>query len=197
MPQTVIRRIGELTHHDAIITTEVGQHQMWTAQHYGFEKPRTFLSSGGLGTMGYGLGASIGAQIGCPDKKVFNIAGDGSFRMNLTELATAVEYNLPIVVVLMNNHVLGMVRQWQDLFYDKRFSHTTIDRGTDFVKLAEAFGAVGLTITRQDQIDEVLNKAMSAGKPVVINVEIGRDCMVYPMVAPGKALEDVIAEDEA
>lgn len=197
MPQQIISKICELTNGEAIIATEVGQHQMWTAQYYNFDKPRTFLTSGGLGTMGYGLGAAIGAQLGCPDKRVFNIAGDGSFRMNLTELATLVEYNIPVIEVVLNNHVLGMVRQWQDMFYDKRFSHTTIDRGTDFVKLAEAFGAVGLSITTTEEIEPVLRKALAAGRPVVINCEIGEDVKVFPMVAPGKSIEHTITEDEA
>lgn len=194
MPQTIIRKIRELAGPDAIVATEVGQHQMWTAQHYGFSKPRTFLTSGGLGTMGYGLGAAIGAQVAFPERKVFNIAGDGSFRMNLTELATAVEYNLPVIVVIMNNHVLGMVRQWQDLFYDRRYSHTTIDRATDFVKLAEAFGALGLTIDKQEDIEPVLKQAMASGRTTVINCEIGRDVKVYPMVAPGKPIHEVVIE---
>lgn len=194
MPQTIIRKIRELAGPDAIVATEVGQHQMWTAQHYGFTKPRTFLTSGGLGTMGYGLGAAIGAQVACPDRRVFNIAGDGSFRMNLTELATAVEYNLPVIEVIMNNHVLGMVRQWQDMFYDKRYSHTTIDRGTDFVKLAEAFGALGLTIATPEEIEPVLRQAMDSGRTVVINCEIGQDIKVFPMVAPGKGIDEVVIE---
>lgn len=196
MPQTIIKKIHELSGPDTIVTTEVGQHQMWTAQHYGFSRPRTFITSGGLGTMGYGLGASIGAQVAFPERRVFNIAGDGSFRMNLTELATAVEYNLPIVVVILNNHVLGMVRQWQDLFYDKRYSHTTIDRSTNFVMLAEAFGALGLTIKKQEDIEPVLKEAMAAGRTVVINCEIGQDIKVYPMVAPGKAIDEVVIESD-
>ncbi len=196
MPQTIIRKIRELAGPDAIVATEVGQHQMWTAQHYGFSKPRTFLTSGGLGTMGYGLGAAIGAQVACPDRRVFNIAGDGSFRMNLTELATAVEYNLPVIEVILNNHVLGMVRQWQDMFYDKRYSHTTIDRGTDFVKLAEAFGALGLTIATPEDIEPVLRQAMESGRTVVINCEIGQDIKVFPMVAPGKGIDEVVIESD-
>ncbi len=196
MPQTIIRKIRELAGPDAIVATEVGQHQMWTAQHYGFSKPRTFLTSGGLGTMGYGLGAAIGAQVAFPDRKVFNIAGDGSFRMNLTELATAVEYGLPVIVVIMNNHVLGMVRQWQDMFYDRRYSHTTIDRGTDFVKLAEAFGALGLSIGKQEDIEPVLKQAIASGRTTVINCEIGQDIKVFPMVAPGKAIQEVVIETD-
>jgi len=196
MPQTIIKKIRELAGPDAIVATEVGQHQMWTCQHYGFSKPRTFLTSGGLGTMGYGLGAAIGAQVAFPNRKVFNIAGDGSFRMNLTELATAVEYDLPVIVVILNNHVLGMVRQWQDMFYDKRFSHTTINRATDFVKLAEAFGALGLTIDKQEDIEPVLKQAMASGRTTVINCEIGQDVKVFPMVAPGQAIHDVVIESD-
>lgn len=191
-PEFVLNRIYKLTGGDAIIATEVGQHQIWTAQYYKFTKPRSFISSGGLGTMGFGLGASIGASLACPDKRVINIAGDGSFRMNLNELATAVEYNLPIIVVIMNNHALGMVRQWQNLFYDRRYSQSTLDRKTDFVKLAEAFGAVGYNLTDQKDVDWILTEALSMNRPVVINCEIDRDHKVWPMVPPGAAIEDVI-----
>jgi acetolactate synthase-1/2/3 large subunit len=142
--------------------------------------------------MGFGLGASIGAQIARPDKRVFNIAGDGSFRMNLNELATAVEYNLPIIVVIMNNHALGMVRQWQNMFYDKRFSQTTLDRATDFVKLAEAFGACGFNLTKKEDAERILTEALSLNRPVVINCEIDKDLKVWPMVPPGAALEDIM-----
>ena len=193
-PQYILEKIYEITGGDAIIATEVGQHQIWTAQHYKFTRTRTFVSSGGLGTMGFGLGASIGAQIANPGKRVFNIAGDGSFRMNMNELATAVEYKLPIIVVIMNNHALGMVRQWQNLFYDSRYSQTTIDRGTDFVKLAEAFGAVGYNLTEKKDVEETIRKAMAQEKPVVINCEIDRDLKVYPMVPPGAPIEEVIMD---
>ena len=193
-PQYILEKIYELTDGEAIIATEVGQHQIWTAQHYRFVKPRTFVSSGGLGTMGFGLGASLGAQIGAPGKRVFNIAGDGSFRMNMNELATAVEYKLPVIVVIMNNHALGMVRQWQNLFYDSRYSQTTIDRGTDFVKLAEAFGAVGYNLTERANVEETIRKAMAQNRPVVINCEIDRDLKVYPMVPPGAPIEEVILD---
>jgi acetolactate synthase-1/2/3 large subunit len=195
-PQYILNKIYELTKGDAILATEVGQHQIWTAQYYKFTKPRTLITSGGLGTMGFGLGASLGAQLARPDKRVINIAGDGSFRMNLNELATAVEYNLPVIIVIMNNHALGMVRQWQNLFYDSRFSQTTLDRGTDFVKLAEAFGAAGFNLTRREDTEAVLEKALSLNRPVVINCEINRDLKVLPMVPPGAALEDVIVEDD-
>jgi len=193
-PQYVLEKIYELTGGDAIIATEVGQHQIWTAQHYKFTRPRTFVSSGGLGTMGFGLGASLGAQVGAPGKRVFNIAGDGSFRMNMNELATAVEYKLPVIVAIMNNHALGMVRQWQNLFYDGRYSHTTLDRGTDFVKLAEAFGAVGYNLTEKGDVEETIKKAMAQDRPVVINCEIDRDLKVYPMVPPGAPIEEVIMD---
>lgn len=191
-PQYILNKIYELTDGDAIIATEVGQHQIWTAQYYKFTKPHSFISSGGLGTMGFGLGASIGASIARPGKRVFDIAGDGSFRMNLIELATAVEYNVPIIVVIMNNHALGMVRQWQNMFYDSRYSQTTLDRCTDFVKLAEAFGAVGFNLTEKEQVESTIREAMSLNRPVVINCEIDRDLKVWPMVPPGAALEEVI-----
>lgn len=191
-PQIILDKIYELTQGDAILSTEVGQHQIWTAQYYKFTKPRTLITSGGLGTMGFGLGASMGAQIARPDKRVFNIAGDGSFRMNLNELATAVEYNLPIIVVIMNNHALGMVRQWQNMFYDKRFSQTTLDRGTDFVKLAEAFVARGFNLTKKEDTERIITEALSVNGPVVINCEIDKDLKVWPMVPPGAALEDVL-----
>jgi acetolactate synthase-1/2/3 large subunit len=191
-PDYILDKISELTGGDAIITTEVGQHQIWTAQHYKFTKPRSLITSGGLGTMGFGLGAAIGAAIACPQKQVLNIAGDGSFRMNLNELATAVEYELPIIVVIMNNHALGMVRQWQNMFYDERYSQTTLDRKTDFVKLAEAFGAVGYNLTAKADVEKVLKEALSLKRTVVINCEIDRDYKVWPMVPPGAALEDVI-----
>ncbi len=194
-PQFIIEKLHEMTKGNAIITTEVGQHQIWAAQYYKYTQPRTFISSGGLGTMGFGLGASIGAQIGRPDKKVINIAGDGSFRMNSNELATAVEYKLPIVVLIMNNHVLGMVRQWQNLFYDSRYSQTTLDRCTDFVKLAEAYGAIGMNVTSPGEVDNVLSKALDADRPVVINCEIDRDEKVYPIVPPGAGINELIDVD--
>ena len=188
----VIEKLYELTEGKAILTTEVGQHQMWAAQYYNFTEPRTFLSSGGLGTMGYGFGACIGAQIGQPDKQVVNIAGDGSFRMNCNELATAVAYNLPLIVIIMNNQVLGMVRQWQNMFYGQRYSHTNIDRGTDFVKLAEAFGAVGLQIRTLEEVEPVLTKALAEKRPVIIDCQIEKDDKVFPMVAPGASLGDTM-----
>jgi acetolactate synthase-1/2/3 large subunit len=194
-PQYIIERIYEITEGEAIITTEVGQNQIWAAQYYKFSYPRQFISSGGLGTMGYGLGACIGAQIARPDKRVINIAGDGSFRMNCNELATAVEYKLPIIIALLNNGVLGMVRQWQELFYGGRFSCTTIDRGTDFKALAEAYGAIGINVNRTEQVDEALQKAMdSKDRPVVINFEIDCDEKVFPIVPPGAPIDELIME---
>ncbi len=193
-PQHIMETIYEMTNGEAVITTEVGQNQLWAAQYYKYGYPRTYISSGGLGTMGYGLGASIGAQIGKPDKKVFNIAGDGSFRMNCNELATAVEYKLPIIIVILNNHVLGMVRQWQDLFYDSRFSSTTIERSTDFVKLAEAYGAKGFNVTQKDQLQTAIAKALASDVPVVINCEIDRDEKVFPIVPPGAPINELIEE---
>jgi len=194
-PHYIVERLYELTNGDAIITTEVGQNQLWAAQCYKYTRPRQFISSGGLGTMGYGLGASIGAQIGRPDKKVINIAGDGSFRMNCNELATAVEYKLPVIIAILNNSVLGMVRQWQRLFYGGRFSSTTIDRGTDFVALAEAYGAMGINVTRPDEVDDAFKKALaSTDKPVVINFSIDKDECVFPIVPPGAPIHDLIEE---
>jgi len=192
-PQYILERINELTKGDAIITTEVGQHQMWTCQYIKNLKPRAFLSSGGLGTMGFGLGASIGAQIGNREKIVFNIAGDGCFRMNNIELATAVEYELPIIVAIFNNHSLGMVKQWQRFFYDDRFSQTRLeDRTTDFVELAKAYKCEAYNVTKKEEVDDVLKKAMESKKTVVINFEIDADENVFPMVAPGAEITNVL-----
>lgn len=194
-PFYILERLYELTKGDAIITTEVGQHQIWAAQFYKYKSPRQFLTSGGLGTMGYGLGACIGAQLGRRDKKVINIAGDGSFRMNCNEIATAVEYKIPIIIAIFNNHVLGMVRQWQNLFYDSRYSSTTIDRGTNFAALAEAYGAIGIDVKTPEEVDDALKKALaSKDTPVVINFEIDRDDKVFPIVPPGAAISDLIEE---
>ncbi len=193
-PQYIVEKVCEVAGDSAIIATEVGQNQMWTAQYYKFTEPRTFLTSGGLGTMGYGLGASMGAQIASPNRQVFNISGDGCFHMNCNELSTAVKYNIPIIVVILNNQVLGMVRQWQNLFYDKRFSSTTLEKATDIVKLAEAFGATGFNVTKNEEIGDVLRKAMDIEGPVVINCEIDRDEMVLPIVPPGKNIDDLVME---
>ncbi len=193
-PQYIVEKIKEVAGEKAIIATEVGQNQMWTAQFYKFTEPRTFLTSGGLGTMGYGMGASMGAQIASPGRRVFNISGDGSFHMNCNELSTAVKYNIPIIIVILNNQVLGMVRQWQNLFYDKRFSSTTLEKATNIVKLAEAFGATGFNVVREEEIEGVLKKAMEIDGPVVINCLIDKDEMVLPMVPPGKDIVDLIME---
>ncbi|MFR4352875.1 MAG: biosynthetic-type acetolactate synthase large subunit [Roseburia sp.] len=181
----VVEEIYRATGGDAVIVTEVGQHQMWAAQYYRYKKPRTFLSSGGLGTMGYGLGAAIGAKAANPDKQVINIAGDGCFRMNMNEIATAVRQKLPLIEIIMNNHVLGMVRQWQELFYEKRYSATILGDGVDFVKLAEAMGAVGYRASNKEEFKEALARAMESKMPVVIDCVIDCDDKVWPMVAPG------------
>ena len=184
----LMEEIYRATKGDAVIVTEVGQHQMWAAQYYKYKNPRTFLSSGGLGTMGYGLGAAIGAQIGNPDKQVINIAGDGCFRMNMNEIATAAREKLPLIEVIVNNHVLGMVRQWQDLFYEKRYSATVLDDGVDFVKLAEAMGAKGYRVTSQEEFKEAFKEALESKIPVLIDCIINCDDKVWPMVAPGEAI---------
>ncbi|MGN8772952.1 biosynthetic-type acetolactate synthase large subunit [Candidatus Weimeria sp. HCP3S3_B5] len=191
-----VRKIYEETKGNAIISTEVGQHQMWAAQYYLYDRPGQLLTSGGLGTMGYGLGASIGAAIGNPGCKVINIAGDGCFRMNMNEIATAVRNKLPIVEVIMNNHVLGMVRQWQDLFYGKRYSNTILDDGVDYVKLAEAMGAKGLRATSQKEFDSAIRTAMDEDTPVVIDAIIGSDDKVWPMVAPGKPIAECFDQSD-
>ena len=180
----VIEEIYRQTKGDAVIVTEVGQHQMWAAQYYKYTKPRTLLTSGGLGTMGYGLGAALGAKSGCPDKTVVNIAGDGCFRMNMNEIATAVRHQIPIIEVVINNHVLGMVRQWQNLFYEQRYSATVLNDGVDFVKLAEAMGAVGIRAVTQDEFRKAFSEALQLGKPVLIDCIIDSDDKVWPMVAP-------------
>ena len=192
----IMKKIYEKTQGDAIIVTEVGQHQMWAAQFYRFKKPRTFLTSGGLGTMGYGLGAAIGAQIGRPDKRVINIAGDGCFRMNMNEIATAVRQQLPIIQVVINNHVLGMVRQWQDLFYEERYSHTVLNDNVDFVKLAEAMGAQGVRVISRQELEESLDLALTKQTPFLIDCIIDCDDKVWPMVAPGAAISEAFDEQD-
>lgn len=192
----IIEKIDELTGDDAIITTEVGQHQMWASQFYQYRTPRTFITSGGLGTMGYGLGASIGAKIGQKDKVVVNIAGDGCFRMNMNEIATAARYEVPIIEVIINNHVLGMVRQWQTLFYGERYSHTILNDGIDFVKLSEAMGATGVRVTTIEEFEKAFKEALDAKGPVVIDCMIDEDDKVWPMVAPGAPIDEVFSEED-
>lgn len=191
-PQQVIREINRLTNGDAIIATEVGQNQMWAAQYYNFSKPRSFISSGGLGTMGFGLPAAIGAQVGRPDETVFNVAGDGSIQMNIQELATAVQYDLPVNVAVLNNHYLGMVRQWQEMFYNRRYSSVDMTHSPDFVKLAEAYGAEGIRVSKAADITPALEQAIASNKPVMLDFEIEREENVYPMVPPGGALNKMI-----
>ena len=190
----IVEEIYRQTKGDAIITTEVGQHQMWAAQYYKYKEPRTLLSSGGLGTMGYGLGASIGAKMGCPEKTVVNIAGDGCFRMNMNEIATAARYQIPIVQVVVNNHVLGMVRQWQNLFYNQHYSQTILDDAVDFVKLAQALGAEGIRVTTKEEFADAFAKAVKMQRPVVLDCQIDQDDKVWPMVAPGAAISEVFDE---
>ncbi len=192
----VVEKLCELTKGDAIITTEVGQHQMWAAQYYTYRSPRTLLTSGGLGTMGYGLGAAIGAKYGVPDKTVVNIAGDGCFRMNMNELATISRYQVPVIELIFNNHVLGMVRQWQTLFYGKRYSHTILNDSVDYVKLAEAMGIKAFRITKKEEVEDVLKEAIALKAPVVIDCQIDCDDKVWPMVAPGAAIEEVFTEED-
>ena len=193
---SVIEEIYRQTNGEAVITTEVGQHQMWAAQFYKYTKPRTLLTSGGLGTMGYGLGASLGAKMGVPEKTVVNIAGDGCFRMNMNEIATAARYNIPIIQVVVNNHVLGMVRQWQTLFYGQRYSATVLNDAVDFVKLAEAMGAVGMRATTQEEFAVAFKEALTLERPVVIDCQIDSDEKVWPMVAPGAAISEAFSEED-
>ncbi|MCK9287517.1 MAG: biosynthetic-type acetolactate synthase large subunit [Sphaerochaetaceae bacterium] len=190
----VLRALNQLLPENAIIVTEVGQHQMWTAQFYCHNPKGRFLSSGGLGTMGYGTGAAIGAQVGNLDKRVVNVAGDGSFRMNCNELATIARYNLPIIILLMNNHTLGMVRQWQTFFYEHRYSETTLDTSVDWIKLAQAYGINGMHLGIDDDPAMVLNAAISLHAPVLVDCEIPVDNKVFPMVAPGASIDDMIED---
>ena len=193
--QFIVAETYKQTNGDAIVTTEVGQNQMWAAQYYKFKKPHQLLTSGGLGTMGYGLGAAIGAATGNPGKKVINFAGDGCFRMNMNEMATAVREGLPIVEIIINNHVLGMVRQWQTIFYEKRYSATVLDDGVDYVKLAEAMGATGIRVTSQEEFKSALKEALVSEKPVLIDCIIDSDDKVWPMVAPGAPINEFFRED--
>ena len=195
-PEYLFTLLNKMNNGNFIITTEVGQHQMWTAQNYKFYKPRTFISSCGLGTMGFGMGASIGAQMGNPKAVVFNIAGDGSFGMDCNEFATAVNFKLPVKVIVMNNNALGMVRQWQSLFYEGRYAETTLNRATDFVKLAEAFGGTGFRVEKPEELQEILEKALATDGPVIIDYKINSDDMVFPMVAPGAPINEIISKED-
>lgn len=192
----VVEEIYRQTKGDALIVTEVGQHQMWAAQYYKYTKPRTLLTSGGLGTMGYGLGAALGAKTGRSEKTVVNIAGDGCFRMNMNEIATAARYQIPVIQVVVNNHVLGMVRQWQNLFYGGRYSATVLNDSVDFVKLAEAMGAAGIRVSTREEFKEAFAKALSMNGPVVIDCQIDSDDKVWPMVAPGAAISEAFDEKD-
>nr|WP_300565376.1 biosynthetic-type acetolactate synthase large subunit [uncultured Acetatifactor sp.] len=192
----VIEAIDRGTKGEALITTDVGQHQMWAAQYYRYTKPRTFLSSGGLGTMGYGLGACIGAQLGQPDKLCINIAGDGCFRMNMNELATASRYNIPIIQVVINNHVLGMVRQWQTLFYGKRYSQTVLNDRVDFCKVAEGLGCTAIRVTTREEVEPAIEKAIALKAPVLIECLIPEDDKVFPMVPAGAPIAEVFDGDD-
>jgi acetolactate synthase-1/2/3 large subunit len=192
----IIEEIYRITKGDALMVTEVGQHQMWAAQYYKYPAPRTLLTSGGLGTMGYGLGAAIGAKVANPDKTVINIAGDGCFRMNMNEIATAARYNIPVIQVVINNHVLGMVRQWQTLFYGKRYSQTILNDSVDFVKLAEAMGAEGMRVTKKEEVAPAIERAIALGKPVVIDCIIDSDDKVFPMVPAGQPIAEAFDQDD-
>ena len=192
----VMEELYRVTKGDAVITTDVGQHQMWAAQYYIYKEPRELLTSGGLGTMGFGLGAAMGAKMGRPDKTVINIAGDGCFRMNMNEIATLSRYQIPVIEIVINNHVLGMVRQWQTLFYKQRYSYTVLDDATDFVKVAEALGAKGIRVTKKEEIAPAIEEAIAYGGPVVIDCQIDRDDKVFPMVAAGAAIEEVFDADD-
>ena len=191
-PQFVIEKIRELTRDDAIITTEVGQHQMWTAQFFDFSQPRTFLTSGGLGTMGYGLPSALGAQAAFPDRQVIDISGDGSFQMNSQELATLVQFNLPVKIAILNNNYLGMVRQWQQLFFNKRYSQTIMEVPIDFVKLAEAYGAKGLYASQPDEVEATIRRALEIDGPVIMEFKVAREENVMPMVPAGKSLNEMV-----
>ena len=190
----IMEKIYEVTKGEAIITTDVGQHQMFTTQYIEITKNKQLITSGGLGTMGYGLGAALGAKTGCPDKIVVNIAGDGCFRMNMNEIATAARYQIPIVQVVVNNHVLGMVRQWQNLFYNQHYSQTILDDAVDFVKLAQALGAEGIRVTTKEEFADAFAKAVKMQRPVVLDCQIDQDDKVWPMVAPGAAISEVFDE---
>ncbi len=191
-PQFVIEKLRELSDDDAIVTTEVGQHQMWTAQFFDFSQPRTFLTSGGLGTMGYGLPAALGAQAAFPERQVIDVSGDGSFQMNSQELATLVQNRLPVKIVILNNNFLGMVRQWQQLFFDKRYSQTCLESPIDFVKLAEAYGATGLSTSKPDEVEATIKKAFETPGPVIMEFKVAREENVMPMVPAGAGINEMV-----
>ncbi|MGO8683481.1 MAG: biosynthetic-type acetolactate synthase large subunit [Thermoleophilia bacterium] len=191
-PQFVIEEIDRVTGGDAVICTDVGQHQMWATLYYQYSWPRQWISSGGLGTMGFGLPAAMGAKVGRPDKTVIDISGDGGFQMTMQELATCVNYNIPVVVAMLNNGYLGMVRQWQDLFWNKRYSHTDIERQPDFAKLADAFGALGMTVTSEDQVGDALRDAIASNRPTLIDFRVRREENVFPMVPAGASITEMI-----
>ena len=193
----IIESLYEKTKGDAVIVTEVGQHQMWAAQYYKYKAPRQLITSGGLGTMGYGLGAALGVKAADPNATVINVAGDGGFRMNMNELMTAVANDLPVIEVIINNHVLGMVRQWQDLFYEKRYSATVLDDGVDYVAIARAMGAIGFRAENRKEFDEALSSALNEKKPVLIDAVIGMDEKVFPMVAPGKPISECFDQNDS
>lgn len=192
----IMEEIYKATRGDAIICTEVGQHQMWAAQYYKYSRPRTFISSGGLGTMGYGLGAAMGAKVAMPEKRVINIAGDGCFRMNMNELATASRYQIPVVEIVFNNHVLGMVHQWQELFYDRRYSATILNDRVDFVKVAEALGCKGIRVTKKEEFAPALQEAFACRGPVLLDCQLDCDDKVFPMVPAGASIENAFDQDD-
>jgi acetolactate synthase-1/2/3 large subunit len=191
-PQYVVEKLYELTNGKAIITTEVGQNQMWAAQYYHFDQPNCFITSGGLGCMGFGFPAAIGAQVACPDRLVVDIAGDGSIQMNIQELATAMQYKLPVKIVILNNGYLGMVRQWQELFYDKRYASTEIVHAPDFVKLAEAYGGVGMRAKRPEEVEPVLKEGLNTPGLAIMDFLVEREESVYPMVPAGAPITDML-----
>jgi len=195
IPEAAVRKIWEVTRGEAVVCTEVGQNQMWAALHYLSRHPRRFISSGGLGTMGFGFPAAIGAQVACPDALVVDIAGDGSFQMTIQELATAVQYGLPVKVCILNNQYLGMVRQWQELFWNKRYSHTCVECQPDFVKLAEAYGAEGYRAAHPEELEEVLRIAFASDRPAVIDIRVKREANVFPMIPAGGTVHDMMERE--
>jgi acetolactate synthase-1/2/3 large subunit len=195
-PQFVIRELSRLSGENTILATDVGQHQMWSAQHFIIREPQTFITSGGLGTMGYGFPAAIGAKLAAPDKKVICITGDGSFQMNIQELATAVYNKIDLTIALINNRYLGMVRQWQDIFYEKRYSHTSMEGSPDFVRVAEAYGAKGLRASNEQEATAAIEQAMAEKGPVLIDFSVDPEENVYPMVAPNRPINEIIVRGD-